>query len=46
MIYLETQGSRQDWKEDDDEESESVEENIYKRERANLVILHANNNFI
>ena len=30
MIYIETGGSRHDWKEDDDEESESVEENMYK----------------
>ena len=30
MIYVETRGSRQDWKENDDEESESVEEEAWR----------------
>ena len=39
-----TRGSRQDWKEDDDEESESVEEEAW-RGQSNLVILQAASNY-
>ena len=45
MIFKETRGSCQDWKEDDDEGSESVEEETW-RVRADLVILHAIGNFL
>ena len=44
MIFKETRGSCQDWKEDDDEGSESVEEETW-RVRADLVILHATDTF-
>ena len=33
MIYVETQGSCHDWKEDDDEEGESVEEKEHGGDR-------------
>ena len=45
VIYIETGGSRHDWKEDDDEESESIEEETW-RGRTDLVILHATSNFL
>ena len=32
MIYIETRGSRQDWKDDDDEESESVKKETGEEE--------------
>ena len=32
MIFVETRGSRHDWKEDDDEESESMEEETWREQ--------------
>ena len=45
MIFVETRVSRHDWKEDDDEESESIEEGTW-RGRTDLFILHATSNFL
>ena len=42
-VYIETQGSGPDQKEDDDEDSESVEKETW-RGRADLVILYASSN--
>ena len=45
MIFVETGGSCHDWKEDDDEESESIEEETWQG-RTDLFILHATSNFL